>query len=122
MRLLDRYDSEHELFRRSVSPYLETNRLRPRLLAIQKTRPTAYRAKVLGQALLAARADVNSFWMLLSGNAEVSFPSTTATTTLFANLQIPATVGATFTANAAPVVASNAVVPAAGQKRKTCKK
>jgi hypothetical protein len=61
--------SQHELYRESVIPYLETNRFRPRLLAIQKTRPIAYRTKVLGQALLAARTHANSFWMLLSGNA-----------------------------------------------------
>jgi hypothetical protein len=73
--------SEHELFRRSVIPCLETNRLRPRLLAIQKSRPDSYRAKVLGRALLAARTDVNSFWMLLSGNAEVALSPTTVTTT-----------------------------------------
>jgi hypothetical protein len=66
--------SRHELYRESVVPYLETNRFRPRVLAIQKTRPIPYRAKVLGSALLAARTDANSFWMLLSGNAEVSFP------------------------------------------------
>jgi hypothetical protein len=75
IHLPDRY-SEHELFRESVVPYLETNRLRPRLLAIQKTRPIAYRFKVLGIALLSARTDANSFWMLLSGNAEVAIPST----------------------------------------------
>jgi hypothetical protein len=66
--------SGHELMRESVIPYLETNRLRPRVRDIQKTRPMAYRAKVLGRALLAARTDVNSFWMLLSGNPEVAFP------------------------------------------------
>jgi hypothetical protein len=60
--------------RGSVNPYLETNRLRPRLLAIQQTRPIAYRAKVLGRALLAVRNDPNRFWMLLSGNAEDAFP------------------------------------------------
>jgi hypothetical protein len=38
----------HELFQKLVIPYLETNRLRARLVAIQKTRPIAYRAKVLG--------------------------------------------------------------------------
>jgi hypothetical protein len=124
IQLPDRY-SQHELFRGSVIPYLETNRLRPRVLAIQKTRPITYRTKVLGRALLAVRTDVNSFWMLLSGNPEVAFPSTTATTTLATNLPTPATVGAS--ANAAPVVAtgsttaaSNVVVPAAGQKRKAC--
>jgi hypothetical protein len=73
--------SEHELFRGSVIPYLEMNRLRPRVGAIQKARPLSYRAKVLGRALVAARTDVNCFWVLLSGNAEVAFSSTTATTT-----------------------------------------
>jgi hypothetical protein len=73
---------EHELFRGSVIPYLETNLLRRRVLAIKKTLPVAYRAKVLGKALLAVRTDSNRFWMLLSGNSEiVDFASTTATTT-----------------------------------------
>jgi hypothetical protein len=66
--------SEHELFQGSVIPYLETNLLRPRLLAIQKTRPILHRTKVLGRALLAVRTDGNSFWMLLSGNLEVALP------------------------------------------------
>jgi hypothetical protein len=65
--------SRHELYRESVIPYLETNRLRPRVRAIQKTRPITYRAKVLGLALLAVRTDPNRFWMLLSENAEVVF-------------------------------------------------
>jgi hypothetical protein len=64
--------SEHELFRGSVIPYLETNRLRPRVRAIQKSCPISYRAKVLGRALVATHTDVNSIWMLLSGNAEVA--------------------------------------------------
>jgi hypothetical protein len=73
----------HELFQRSVIPYLEKNRVR----AIQKTRPNAYRAKVLGRALLAAACtDVNRFWILLSGNVEVAFPPTTATTTAAVSL------------------------------------
>jgi hypothetical protein len=86
--LFHRYN-EHELYRESVIPYLETNRLRPRLLAIQKTRPILYRTKILGRALLAVRTDPNRFWMLLSGNAEVAFPSTTA------NFSTPATAAAT---------------------------
>jgi hypothetical protein len=68
IHLHSRY-SEHELFQGSVTPYLETNRLRPRVRDIQKTLPIAYRAKVLGRALLALRTDPNRFWMLLSGNA-----------------------------------------------------
>jgi hypothetical protein len=75
---LDTRYCQHELYRGSVIPYLETNRLRPRLLAIQRTRPIPYRAKVLGRALLAVRTDPNRFWMLLSGNAEVAFPSGTS--------------------------------------------
>jgi hypothetical protein len=70
---VDSQCSRHEIYRKSVIPCLERNRFRPRLLAIQKTRPIAYRAKLLGQALLAARTDANRFWMLLSGNAEVAF-------------------------------------------------
>jgi hypothetical protein len=70
--------SENELFRESVIPHLETNRFRLRVRAIQKTRPSAYRAKVLGRALLAASTDVNRFWMLLSGNVEVVLSSTSS--------------------------------------------
>jgi hypothetical protein len=92
--------SEHELFRGSVVPYLETNRLRPRLLAIQRTRPIPYRAKVLGRALLSVRTDPNHFWMLLSGNAEVALPSTAATIAAAANLPTPATAVATSTSTA----------------------
>jgi hypothetical protein len=73
--------SKHALFRSTITPYLETNKVRSRVRAIQKTRRIAYRAKVLGRALLAARTDVNRFWMLLSGNADVAIPWTTTTTT-----------------------------------------
>jgi hypothetical protein len=97
---LDAQYSERDLFRRSVIPYLETNRIRPRLLAIQQTRPIPYRAKVLGRALLSVRTDANSFWMLLSGNAEVAFPSTTATIAATGNLTTAATAAATATSTA----------------------
>jgi hypothetical protein len=109
IRLCRRY-SEDALFRGSVIPYLETNRLRPRLLAIQKTRPILYRAKVLGRALRAARTDPESFWMLISGNAEVVFPSTTATATPAATLPTPA--AATATANV-PATTADAATSAA---------
>jgi hypothetical protein len=120
---VDDHYYEHKLFKESVIPYLETNRLRPRLLAIQKTLPQAYRAEVLGRALLAVRTDPNRFWMLLSGNAEVAFPSTTATITTAGSLPAPA--NAVATENVAPVVAiasvttaSSVVAYVAGQKRK----
>jgi hypothetical protein len=93
--------SEHFIYRESVIPYLETNRFRPRLLAIQRTRQIAYRAKVLGRALHAVRTDANSFWMLLSGNAEVAFPSRATTVAAAAataaSLHTPATAVATST-------------------------
>jgi hypothetical protein len=117
--------SEHELFRGSVIPYLETNRFRPRLLAIQKARPIAYRAKVLGRALVAVRTDANSFWMLISGNAEVAFSTTIATTTPAVNLPTLATdtaavtVTATWAASTAGASAAAIVpTPTTCQKRK----
>jgi hypothetical protein len=104
---LDEEYSEHELFRQSVLPYLETNRFRLHVSAIQKTVPIPYRVKVLGRALLAVRSDPNRFWMLISGNAEVAFPSTTATTTPAASL--PTTAIATTTSNPVSVAATAAV-------------
>jgi hypothetical protein len=133
---LDPRYSQHVLFREPVIPYLETNRLRPRLLAIQRTRPITYRAKVLGRALLSTRTDANSFWMLLSGNPEVAFPLTTVTTTpAIASLptSAAASTSSTATSNAASTrdtsaagasAAANAHVnvaaPTACQKRKAC--
>jgi hypothetical protein len=116
---LNRRYIQHESFRRSVIPYLETNRLRPRLLAIQKTLSQAYRAKVLGRALLAVQTDPNRFWMLLLGNAEVAFPSTTAA----ASLPTPANTAATenvahAVATASATAPSGVVASTAGQKRK----
>jgi hypothetical protein len=90
----------------SVVPYLETNRLRPRVRAIQKTRPMTYRVKVLGRALLSTRSDANSFWMLLSENAEVVFPSRITTIAAAANLPTPATTAATSTSIAVAIATS----------------
>jgi hypothetical protein len=119
---LDCPHSQHEIFRGSVIPYLETDRLRPRLLAIQRTRPIPYRAKVLGRALLSARTNPNRFRMLLSGNADVAFPSRTTTT---ANLNTSATAATSTTATVAAVAsispaaaASSVVAPVSGQMRK----
>jgi hypothetical protein len=115
--------SEHELG--SLIPYLETNRLRPRIRAIQKSRPIAYRTKVLGRALLATRTNANS--LLLSGNPEVAFPSkaaanlvpTPATTTTTATTIVASTVAAsvisslttTATGSLPPAAATSAAIP-----------
>jgi hypothetical protein len=125
IRLDPGYD-ELELFQGSVIPYLETNEFRPRLLAIQKTRPILYRAKVLGRALLATRTNPNRLWMLLSGNAEVAFSSTTAAA---ASITTPATAPSGASVDAATVAANhsttalpaaNVTAPTSGQNRKTC--
>ena len=57
---------------------------------------------MLRRALLAVRTDPNWFWMLLSGNAEVAFPSTTAS--LPASAMIAAA-----TSNTAAVTVTTAV-------------
>jgi hypothetical protein len=112
-------------YHESIIPHLETNRFRPDLLAIQKTRPHVYRAKVLGRSLLAVRTDPNQFWMLLSGNAEVAFPPRTANITATASLPAPATDAATV--HVAPAAAThvatepstdNSDTPTVGQKRR----
>jgi hypothetical protein len=95
LHLLERYYTDHTLYRETAIPHLETNRLRPHVRAIQKTRPSAYRIKVLGRALVAFRTDSNAFWMLLSGNAEVAFPSRATTIAAAANLPTPGTTAAT---------------------------
>jgi hypothetical protein len=110
--------SLHKNFRKSVVPFLETNRFRSRVRAIQRTRPFVYRAKVLGRALHAASTDANSFWMLLSGNAEVAFPSTIMATTPATDRLAPATLSA---ARASATATSVVAAPAAGEnKRKAC--
>jgi hypothetical protein len=109
---LDPCYSQHELLRESVIPYLDTNRFRPRVRAIQKTRPIPYRAKVLGRALLSARTDANSFWMLLSGNAEVAFPSRNTTIAPAANLPTPATAAAAATSTASVATVTVSAMPA----------
>jgi hypothetical protein len=122
---LDQCLNSTNFYRESIAPHLETNRFRPHLLAIQKARPIPYRAKVLGRALLAVRTNPNRFWMLLSGNAEVVFPPTTANTAATASLPAPATAAATV--NIAPAAAipvatgtstTNSAAPTVGQKRK----
>jgi hypothetical protein len=105
IRLWELYES-NGFFRESIVPYLERNRLRPRVCAIQEALPHSFRARVLGRALLAARSDANRFWMLLSGNAEVAFPSRSGTATVFAITPAATTVNATTTAAFASDVAT----------------
>jgi hypothetical protein len=113
IHLFSRY-RRHAVFRESVIPLLETNRFRPRLLAIQKIRPIPYRAKVLGRALVSARTNSNRFWMLFSENPEVAlFPSTTATTTPATNLPTPAPAAPSTATVAAVATTSPTIIGAA---------
>jgi hypothetical protein len=97
IRLWELYES-NGFFRESIVPYLERNRLRSRVCAIQEALPHSFRARVLGRALLAARSDANRFWMLLSGNAEVAFPSRSGAAIVDAIPPADATVNVTTTA------------------------
>jgi hypothetical protein len=71
--------------------------------------------------------EANRFWMLLSGNAEVAFPSRNTTIAAAANLSTSVATAATV--DVAPVVATtpsttsapNVVASASGQKRKSHK-
>jgi hypothetical protein len=103
---LDSRYRQHAIYLRSVIPYLETNRFRLRVRTIQKARPITFRAKLLGRALLSARTDVNNFWMLLSGNAEVAFLSRATVIAATADLPTLATAYATSCANDAAVATS----------------
>jgi hypothetical protein len=118
---IDSRYSQHEIFRGSLIPFLAINRHRSHVHAIQKLRPIPYRAKVLGRALLSARTDVNSFWMLLSGNAEVAFSSTTVTTTLVTNLPTPSTAGASanLATDAATAIVSSLPASSRSYRRST---
>jgi hypothetical protein len=73
------------------------------------------------RARLAVRSDPNLFWMLLSKNPEVAFPSTTATTTPAAYLPTPDNATATATATRATSTTGVSVAPNVAtpcQKRK----
>jgi hypothetical protein len=109
--------SGHELFQQSVVPYLETNRFRQHVRAIQKKLPIPLRAKLLGRALLAVRNDRNRLWMLISGNAEVAFPSTTATTTPAASIPRAATAATTSNTDGAFTIASTVAAATATATR-----
>jgi hypothetical protein len=93
--------SEHELFRGSVIPYLETNGLRRRVRAIQKLAQLLTVPRFWDERFLLFEPMQIAFGCFLSGNPEVAFPSTTTTTTPAANLPTPAT--AVATSNAAAV-------------------
>jgi hypothetical protein len=77
-----------------------------------KTCPITYRVKLLGRALLAVRTDMNSFWMLLLGNAEIPYTSRATRIAVAAYLPTPATAAALATSPTHVVAIATSVIPA----------
>jgi hypothetical protein len=68
---LARYERDDHIYTDEILPYLETNRYRPRVLAIKKTIERPFREKkVLGRALFCAKSNPNLVWMFLSQNVD----------------------------------------------------
>jgi hypothetical protein len=65
-------ERDEQIYTESILPYQETNRYRPRVLAIKKA-DIQIRRPLLGRALQtkSVRNDSNILWMFLSGNADV---------------------------------------------------
>jgi hypothetical protein len=102
MPLADDY-REHELFQGSVIPYLETNRLRPRVRAIQKNLPDCVPCQGDGTSCSCCSYRCKQLLdAFIRESGSCAFSSTTATTTpAGANLPAPATAAVTSIAGAA---------------------
>jgi hypothetical protein len=101
-------DNEHDdqIYTEEISPYLETNLYRPRVLAVKKTHVREFREKVLGRALDCVKSNPNLVWMFLSQNVDAFVRSEEEEE---GNSEVPVAVAAV----TAPVV-----VEVAGSKRK----
>jgi hypothetical protein len=64
------YERDDEIYSQVILPRLETNRFRPRVLAVKKTVDRPFREKVLGRALHCVRSNPNLVWMFLSQNVD----------------------------------------------------
>jgi hypothetical protein len=63
-------ERDEQIYTEEIHPYLETNRYRPRVLAVKKTKDRPFREKVLGRGLYSVRRNPNLVWMLLSENVD----------------------------------------------------
>jgi hypothetical protein len=61
---------DQQIYLEEILPRLETNRYRPRVLAVKKTNQRLFREKVLGRALHCVSTDPNLVWMFLSENVD----------------------------------------------------
>jgi hypothetical protein len=63
-------EKDQQIYSETILPRLETNRFRPRVLAVKKTVDRPFREKVLGRALHCVRSNPNLVWMFLSQNVD----------------------------------------------------
>jgi hypothetical protein len=63
-------ERDEKIYMEEISPYLETNRYRPRVVAVKKTTERLFREKVLGRALDCVKSNPNLVWMFLSENVD----------------------------------------------------
>jgi hypothetical protein len=126
--------THHELFRGSVIPYLETNRFRPRVRAIQRTRPIPSSTATIAAAANLPDTSTTATATSTANVAAVATSVMSALTTTATSSLPTATVAATDAATSATtpsnastsdafahtvaVAAANVATPPAGQKRK----
>jgi hypothetical protein len=68
--LLTDHEHDEQIYTEEISPYLETNLYRPRVVAVKKTHMREFRKKVLGRALDCVKSKPNLVWMFLSQNVD----------------------------------------------------
>jgi hypothetical protein len=63
-------ERDDQIYTEDISPYLETNLYRPRVVAVKKTIERPFREKVLGRALGCVKSNPNLVWMFLPRNMD----------------------------------------------------
>jgi hypothetical protein len=63
-------EKDSQIYSETILPRLETNRFRPRVLAVKKIVDGPFREKVLGRALHCVKRNPNLVWMFLSQNVD----------------------------------------------------
>jgi hypothetical protein len=61
---------DQQIYAEMILPYLETNRYRPRVLAVIEIDDRPIRQPVLGRALYCVRSNPNLVWLFLSENVD----------------------------------------------------
>jgi hypothetical protein len=63
-------ERDQRIYSETILPRLETNRFRPRVLAVKKIVDGPFREKILSRALHCVRSNPNLLWMFLSQNVD----------------------------------------------------